>query len=252
MSFAVAAESYDRFMGRFSRPLAPVLADFADVRAGQRALDVGSGPGALTGELVSRLGADAVAAIDPSPPFVAALAERFPGVAVAAGAAEALPHPDGGFDRTLAQLVVHFMKDPVVGVAEMARVTRPGGVVAACVWDHAAGGGPLTEFYRGFAEVVPGLDDEGGLIGVREGDLVEVFRAAGLTDLVAEGLHITVPFASFDEWWEPFTLGVGPAGAQLARLDDEQREAVRERCRAILPAAPFEVRATAWAVRAAV
>ena len=252
MSFDVAAEDYDRFMGRFSRPLAPVLADFADVRPGQRALDVGCGPGALTGELVRRLGARAVAAIDPSPPFVAAIAERFPGVEVTSATAEALPHADGSFDRTVAQLVVHFMKDPVAGLTEMARVTRPGGVVAACVWDHAAGGGPLTDFYRGFAEVVPDLDTESGLIGVREGDLVAVCQAAGLTDTVAEGLHITVPFASFEEWWDPFTLGVGPAGAQLARLDPGQKEAVRERCRGILPTGPFELTTTAWAVRATV
>ena len=116
MSFDVAAESYDRFMGRFSRPLASVLADFADVRLGQRALDVGCGPGALTVELVRRLGADAVVAVDPSPPFVAALAERRPRVEVAPGVAEHLPHADGSFDRTPAQLVVHFMKGPVAGV----------------------------------------------------------------------------------------------------------------------------------------
>ncbi|NTW39189.1 MAG: methyltransferase domain-containing protein, partial [Cellulomonadaceae bacterium] len=198
MSFDVAAELYDRFMGRFSRPLAPLLADFADVQPGHRALDVGSGPGALTGELVERLGPDAVTAIDPSAPFVAALAEHFPGVAVTRGGAEQLPYPDGSFDRTLAQLVVHFMADPVAGVKEMARVTRPGGVVAACVWDHGTGGGPLSAFYQGFADVVDGIDIEGGLIGVHEGDLTSVCRAAGLTGMLAQDLRITVPFTSFD------------------------------------------------------
>ncbi|HEX5333377.1 MAG TPA: methyltransferase domain-containing protein [Cellulomonas sp.] len=252
MSFDVAAESYDRFMGRFSRPLAPVLADFADVRSGQRALDVGCGPGALTGELVRRLGADAVAAVDPSAPFVAALAERFPGVQVASAVAEHLPHPDASFDRTLAQLVVHFMKDPVAGVREMARVTRPGGVVAACVWDESSDAGPLHAFYRGFAEVVPDVETERGLVGVREGDLAAVYEAAGLTGTVARALRLTVPFASFDEWWGPFTLGAGPAGAQLATLDPGRREDVRLHCRALLPAGPFEVDATAWAVRAVV
>ena len=252
MSFAVAAEFYDRFMGRFSGPLAPVFADFADVRPGQHALDVGAGPGALTGELVRRLGADQVAAVDPSPPFVAALAQRFPGVAVHAGTAEHLPHPDGSFERTLAQLVVHFMTDPVAGVRQMARVTAPGGVVAACVWDHAGEGGPLAAFYQGLAAVAPDVDAERGLVGVREGDLTAVFDAAGLTASAAEGLHLRVPFDSFDAWWEPFTLGAGPAGAQLAALDPARRDEVREHCRAILPAGPFTVDAIAWAVRAVV
>ena len=137
MSFEVAAEAYDRFMGRYSVQLAPQLADFAGIAAGQRVLDVGCGPGALTGELVQRLGAEAVTAVDPSEPFVAAAKARHPGVEVQRASAESLPFDDGAFDAALAQLVVHFMADPVAGLREMARVTRPGGVVAACVWDHA-------------------------------------------------------------------------------------------------------------------
>src|SRR5688572_14261320 len=124
MSFSVPAASYDRFMGRYSVLLAPQLADLAGVAAGQRALDVGCGPGALTGELVRRLGEDAVSAVDPSEPFVAAARERYPGVSVQLAPAEALPFPDDSFDTSLAQLVVHFMTDPVAGLGEMARVTR--------------------------------------------------------------------------------------------------------------------------------
>ncbi len=142
MTFNVAADAYGKFMGQYSEPLAVPFADAAGVRAGQRALDVGCGPGALTAQLVERLGADAVSAIDPSPPFVAAMRERFPAVDVHAGVAEMLPFPDDDFDLALAQLVVHFMDDPVAGLREMARVTRPGGSIAACVWDHAGGGGP--------------------------------------------------------------------------------------------------------------
>ena len=148
MSFDVAAESYDRFMGRYSVLLAPQLADLAGVRHGQRVLDVGSGPGALTAELVARLGASAVAAVEPSEPFVDAARTRNPGVDVRQAAAEQMPFVDGWFDAALAQLVVHFMADPVAGLTEMARVTRRDGVVAACVWDHAGGQGPLSSFWQ--------------------------------------------------------------------------------------------------------
>src|SRR5687767_6524302 len=123
-------------MGRFSTPLAPLFADLVEVRAGGRVLDVGCGPGVLTAELVARYGPDRVDAIDPTPPFVAAARERLPGVNVRVGAAEDLPYADATYDAAFAQLVVHFMKDPARGLAEMVRVTRHGGTVAACVWDH--------------------------------------------------------------------------------------------------------------------
>ena len=126
MGFEVAGADYDRFMGRYSRLLAPQLADFAGIAGGQRVLDVGSGPGALTAELVARLGPSAVVAVDPSTAFVAALRERLPDVEAAQASAEALPFGDDAFDAALAQLVVHFMADPVAGLREMARVTRPG------------------------------------------------------------------------------------------------------------------------------
>ena len=180
MSFDVAAEAYDAFMGRWSRLLSAPFADLAGVRSGQRALDVGCGTGALTAELVARLGADAVAAADPSAPFVGAMRERFPGVDVREAPAEQLPFADDGFDVTLAQLVVHFMPDPVAGLREMARVTRPGGVVAACVWDHGGQRGPLRDFWAAARTVVPDVDDESELPGTREGHLEELFEAAGL------------------------------------------------------------------------
>src|SRR5689334_12129361 len=137
MSFDVPPDAYAQFMGRYADPLAKVFAAFVGVRAGDKVLDVGCGPGALTAHLLS-LGAD-VTAIDPSPPFVDGLHERFPDVDVRLGIAEELPYDTGVFDATFAQLVVHFMTDAVGGVAQMARVTRPGGVVAACVWDGPTG-----------------------------------------------------------------------------------------------------------------
>jgi SAM-dependent methyltransferase len=250
MSFNVSADAYGRFMGQFSEPLAEQFAEYAGVRAGQRAVDVGCGPGALTARLVERLGAEAVTAIDPSPPFVEATQARFPGVDVRAGGAEQLPFDDDAFDLALAQLVVHFMSDPVAGLREMGRVTRPGGVVAACVWDHGGGAGPLSTFWRAVRETDPDAHDESGLAGAREGHLAELFDAAGLTDIEDSVLTVTVPFATFEAWWEPYTLGVGPAGAHVAELDDAAREDLQAACARLLPTAPFEIAASAWSVRA--
>jgi SAM-dependent methyltransferase len=249
MSFAVGAEQYDRFMGRYSGPLAPVFADFAGVVAGERVVDVGCGPGALTVELVGRLGADAVSAVDPSESFVVAARERHPGVAVQQAAAEELPFADDAFGAALAQLVVHFMAAPVAGLSEMARVTSAGGVVAACVWDHAGGRGPLSVFWDAARELDPDVHDESRLAGARQGHLVELFEAAGLRDVEEGDLSVDVQHPSFEEWWEPFTFGVGPAGGLVARLDPDRRAQLRERCRERLASAPFVVSAHAWAAR---
>ena len=249
MSFAVPADAYDRFMGRYSVPLAPPLADFAGVVPGQRVLDVGCGPGALTAELVERLGADAVSAVDPSDPFVAAAQERNPGVDVRLASAEDLPFEDDAFDAVLAQLVVHFLADPVEGLREMARVTRGQGVVAACVWDHASGGGPLSAFWDAAHELDPGVVDEASLPGAREGHLGELFRAAGIDAVEEDVLSVEVEHSSFEDWWDPFTLGVGPAGGHVVGLDAERQAELREHCRDHLPEAPFVLTARAWAAR---
>src|SRR6478752_7135835 len=132
MSFDVPAEAYDAFMGRYSAPLAEVFADFADLPDAGRVLDVGCGTGALTTVLARRFGESEVAAADPSSSFLAALAE----------------------------LVVHFMSDPVAGLREMRRVTRPGGVVAACVWDFRGGRAPQSRFFEALRAVTGHADDE--------------------------------------------------------------------------------------------
>jgi SAM-dependent methyltransferase len=247
VSFAVSADAYMQFMGKYSEPLAVQFADLAGVRQGQRVLDVGCGPGALTAELVSRAGVDAVSAVEPSASFAAAVRERLPGVNVRQSAAEQLPFPDDAFDAAMAQLVVHFMANPVAGLQEMGRVTQPDGVVAACVWDHAGDRGPLTAFWSVVRELDPAADDESDWAGVREGHLAELFARAGLGEAQVSTLTVRVRHADFEQWWEPFTLGVGPAGAYLASLDPDRRAALREHCRRLLPAGPFEVSATAWA-----
>lgn len=249
MSFDVAADAYDRFMGRYSAQLAPQLADLGELRTGQRVLDVGCGPGALTAELVARLGAGAVAAVDPSEPFVAATRERHPGVDVQCASAEALPYPNGMFDAALAQLVVHFMSDPVAGLHEMARVTRSGGIVAVCVWDHAGERAPLTAFWRAALELDDRVEDESALAGARTGHLAELLEAAGLHGVEETELRSSVEHSSFDDWWDPFTLGVGPAGAYAQSLDEARRRELRERCRQLLPEPPFTLSTFAWAAR---
>jgi SAM-dependent methyltransferase len=250
MSFAVSAEAYAAFMGRFSEPLAPLFADLAGVAAGQRVLDVGAGPGALTAELCHRLGPAAVCAVEPSQSFALAAAGRVPGAAVSRAAAERLPFPDDVFDLAAAQLVVHFMTDPVAGLREMGRVTRPGGQVAACVWDHAGGRGPLSTFWQAALELDPAARDESALAGARAGHLAELLTRAGLEPVRSVALTVTSRYPSFDEWWQPYTLGVGPAGAYLASLAPERRAELRERCRSRLPAGPFDVTAAAWATAA--
>jgi SAM-dependent methyltransferase len=247
VSFAVGVEAYDRFMGRYSMPLAPAFVAFAGLAGDERVLDVGCGSGALTAELVGR--GSAVAAVDPSEGFVGAVRARHPGVRVETAAAETLPFESACFDAALAQLVVHFMADPVAGLREMLRVTRRGGVVAACVWDYSEGGAPLSLFWEAARSLDAAVADESGLPGVRRGALAELLHAAGARDVVDGALSVEIEHESFEEWWEPFLLGVGPAGSYAAALDPERRTELRERCRALLPPAPFVVRARAWAAR---
>ena len=248
MSFEVPADAYDKFMGRYSVGLAAQLADLAGVAAGQRALDVGCGPGALTAELVARLGPKAVAAVDPSASFVAAARTRHPGVAISQAAAEELPFGDGELDAALSQLVVHFMRDPVAGLREMARVTRPGGAVAASVWDLAGGRAPISPFWRSAVALAPNARHEMAVAGGRRGHLEALFAEAGLEDVRGAEHQAVVEHPTFEDWWDPFTLGVGPAGSYLAGLDEERQAAVRERCRAEVGDGPFSLPAFVWAV----
>jgi SAM-dependent methyltransferase len=183
---------------------------------------------------------------------VAAARDRLPGVDVRTGAAEDLPFEDDAFDAALAQLVVHFMRDPVAGLREMARVTRPGGIVAACVWDHAGRQGPVSAFWDVVREFDPGEAGEGLLAGTERGQLGELMRAAGLTEVRESSLAVTTRFDTFEDWWEPYTYGVGPAGAYLGRLGEDRRAALRALSEQRLPPAPFEVRAEAWCAVATV
>jgi SAM-dependent methyltransferase len=247
--FNAPADAYDRFMGKFSGPLAPLFCDFAGVERAMRVLDVGCGPGALVAVLVRRVGAENVTAVEPAEQFVAAAQARNPGVDISRASAEELPFGGDEFDASLAQLVVHFMSDAVAGLREMRRVTRPGGVVAACVWDHGGGEGPLSPFWDAVHAMDPDAPDESRMAGARRGHLTELFGDAGVEGVQETSLAVSVPHATFDQWWEPFTFGVGPGGAYLAALDAERQAEVRDRCRDALGSGPVTITARAWAAR---
>ena len=247
-TFLTSGDAYDAFMGRYSRPLAAEFADAAGVHAGHRVLDVGCGPGALTGHLVERLGAAAVSALDPSPPFVAECSARFAGVDVRDGRAEEIPFPDAAFDCALAQLVLHFVSDPEQAVGEMTRVVRPGGVVAACVWDFEDEMEMLRHFWDAALEVDPAAPDEARSLrfGGRD-EIAGLLRGRGLADVVETNLSVSSSYADFDELWSGFLAGIGPAGSFCRQLTEEQRAAVRSGLhrRIGAPEGPFTLGATA-------
>jgi len=241
-------------MGRYTRSLAPLLVEAAGVEPGMRVLDVGCGPGGLTTEIVNRVGGTQhVAAIDPAPQFAAACGERHPGADVRVGVAEELPWPDGSFDAALSSLVIAFMQDADAGVREMIRVTRAGGVVAACMWDIISGGMTMLHvFWEAARELNPDVQGERVRPGVKQGDLGERFRRAGLTDVVEGSLEAEASYDDFADFWEPFTFAVGPAGQHLASLSAADQARIRDACRERLPSGAFTLPARAWYARGAV
>ena len=245
MTFEASGEHYDRWIGRYAPELAVALADASGVRLGQRAVDIGCGPGGLTHELAARLGAENVAALDPSASFVVACRDRNPGVDVHLGVAEQMPFANREFDVALASLVVPFMRDPVMGVREMARVAS---TVAACVWDYGGGMVMLGVFWDAAQAVDPAAPGEAHLAGGFSGDLGRIFADAGLHEVEEGALDVGADYEGFDDWWEPFTFGIGPAGSYCVSLDDEGRATLREECRQRLgdPQGPFRSPARAW------
>ena len=246
MSFEVAADSYTRFMGRFSGPLAVKFVDAVGVAPGQRALDVGCGTGELTRVLVDRLGVGAVAAVDPSAPFVDSLIDLYPTLTVKLAGAEDLPFADAEFDVVLAQLVVLFMADPARGLAEMVRTAKPGGLVGANVWDHGGGKGPLSPFWDAARSINPDAPDESHMPGVHDGELAAMLQRAGLVDITATELTVELHCHTFDDWWSPFLLGVGPAGAYVAALSVNEQSQLRDACKDRMGPGPFVAHAIAW------
>lgn len=247
MTFDAPAERYDRFMGRYTPSLAAQLCDVAGVTESGRVLDVGAGPGGLALELCRRVGNENVAAVEPADLFVQACQARCPGADVRQGGAEELPWPDDTFDATLSCLAIGFFADADRGVAEMARVTKAGGRVGACMWDIPGGGMTMLRVYwEAVRKLHPDTKGEQGRAGTSRGDIAARFERAGMVDVVDGTLEVEAEYADFDDFWEPLTFAVGPAGEHLKSLDDDTREQVRELCRASLPDGSFTLDGRAW------
>lgn len=247
-TFTATGSDYDRFMGRYSANLARLFADTVDLSPGIQALDLGCGPGALTGVLVECVGTEGVSACDPSPSFVAACASRYPGIDVRAGRAEAIPFEDSRFDVVMAQLVLHFVTVPKAAALELRRVVKEGGVVAACVWDFEQGMEMLRAFWDAALLVDPSAPDEAMTMRFgRAGEIADLLASAGFNDITETTLTVSSVYESFDELWSGFLAGIGPAGSYCISLEEQRRASLRENLFDRLggPVGPFELSATA-------
>ncbi|HEV7828771.1 MAG TPA: methyltransferase domain-containing protein [Pseudonocardiaceae bacterium] len=254
-SFRTSPEAYDRLVGRYGPALAAALVERAGVGPGARVLDVGCGPGALALVLSGVVGAaELVAAVDPSHSYAGACRVRVPGADVRVGTAEALPFEAATFDAVFAQLVVNFMTDAAVGVAEMRRVARPGAVVAATVWDYAGEMRLLRAFWDAAIDVagerVHALDEGRRMQFCSPGELGRLWRDAGLVDVEVSPVVVSAAYRDFDDLWGPLEVGVAPSGAFCVSLPPERRAALRHRFTERLgsPDGPFQLEARAWAV----
>ncbi len=252
------AEAYERFMGRWSRLVAPLLVDFAGVSDGARVLDVGSGTGALASAITERNGRSHVVGIDPSQEYVAYASSKSPWpdrTSFQVGDAQQLSFPDAAFDACLSLLVFNFIPDPKKALLELRRVTRPGGVIAAANWDYADGMRMLRVYWDAARSVdaAAGKLDENGMPLCRAGELAELWRQAGLRNIQEQPLEITMRFQSFADYWEPFLLRQGPAGAYAGSLKPDRLQALRGEVKKRLSLSnedsPFALTARAWAVR---
>lgn len=247
-------DPYDRHVGRYGRALASELLAAAGILPPQRALDVGCGVGALAIELARILGERNVTAVDPSEGAVETCRARVTEADVSVAAVERLPFDDAAFDAALAQLVINLVDDPAAGAREMARVARPGGVVAACVWDSREM--PLlSSFWSAAAELAPvevGVVDERKQVGVQDPNwLRELWREAGLEEVSVGALTTWADYEGFDDLWFSFEQGVGRSGSIYLSLDQERRNALRARAHELLgaPEGRFRLDARAWYVQ---
>ena len=258
-TFAGDADAYELLMGRWSRRLALPFIDFAGTDDGETVLDVGCGTGSLALALLEKANLAAVTGIDLSQAYI----ERAngltddPRVTFETGDACALPYADGAFDRTLSLLVLNFVPDAAGAVAEMVRVTRPGGVIAAAVWD-LRGGFPLFRMFWDTASVV---DPEALSLRARyfsgpltrPGELAEMWSSLGLEAVEQSFVTIRMDFDSFQDYWRPLLGKTGPVGTYLEGLTDERRAELEQRTRAAYesgdPDGPRSFAATAWVCR---
>ncbi|MFZ0837286.1 MAG: methyltransferase domain-containing protein [Xanthobacteraceae bacterium] len=254
--FAVSA-GYERFMGRWSHLLAPAYIAFAGIKNGDRVLDVGTGTGSLAATLEATMPASEIVGVDPSEGFIAYAQKNAKSTRVhfEVGDAQALKFKDASFDDALALLVMNFVPDHGKAVAEMRRVTRPQGIVSACVWDYDRGMQMLRFFWDEAVAFEPAIEpkDERHMKLSHQGQLSDLWRQAGLMNIKEEPLTIDQAFSSFNDYWEPFTKGAGPGGAYVVSLSQDRREQLEARIRKRLLGdrndGPFKLTATAWCVR---
>jgi SAM-dependent methyltransferase len=250
VSFEVGIAAYGRLVGRYTEALASAFCDAVGITAGEMALDVGCGAGALLGELARRVGPEHVAGVDPSAPFLEAARAAVPGADIRQASAESLPFADGSFDVAMSQLVVNFMSDAHQGVSEMRRVARR--TVAACVWDYAEGMTMLRAFFDAALELDPDAPDEGRTMRYcSPAELRALWEDCGLREVTTGELVVTADYADFDDYWLPFPFGPGPSGAYARSLDEERRAALGAALvrRLGSPIGPFTLSARAWFVR---
>lgn len=253
-----SGENYDRYMGRWSRRIAPLFLDWIDAPSGLDWLEVGCGTGALSAAILSRCAPVRLLAVDPSEGFLeqARGTVRDPRVAFQTGNAQDLPVESGAFDRVVSALVLNFVPDRAAAIAEMRRAARPDGQVAFYVWDYPGGG---IAFMRAFWTAAVALDpaaahlteDKRFPFCTREA-LTALAEEAGLSRVESAALETETVFADFADFWTPFTLGAGPAPGYCASLSPEARERLRERVDTALAREPdgsIRLTARAWGVK---
>jgi SAM-dependent methyltransferase len=255
------AVGYERFMGRWSRLIAPLFVEFAGIRDGDRVLDIGSGTGALAETIAALKPSCRIVGIDPSSRYIsfAESGKKNPNMTFEVGDARNLSFPDAQFEVTTSLLVLNFIPDTDKAMAELRRVTRPGGTIAAAVWDYGEGMQMLRFFWDAAIALDPSAEklDEKHMPLCRAGELSRLFRNAGLADVYEQPLEVTLRFSSFEDYWDPFREAQGPAGAYVAGLSEKKRRALRDRLRALLlknskSAGGFSLLARVWAARGTV
>lgn len=254
--FTVSA-GYEAYMGRWSRRLAPVYVGFAAPKDGDSVLDVGTGTGALASALEAALASSQITGIDPSAGFVAYATKNAKSsrTRFEVGDAQKLRFADASFEHAMSMLVFNFIPDHDKAIAEMRRVTRPGGVVSSCVWDYADGMESLRIFWDEAVALDPAAEPkhERNMKLTREGQLGALWKSAGLANIQDKPLVIEQAFKSFDDYWAPFLTGVGPGGAYVVSLSEERRKTLEARLRARLLGnrqdGAFTLKARVWCAR---